>query len=329
MKSFLSTMLMVGLMSVQSSAKIGLNTYDYYINVSNFLDTGTSLKNNNERLFRENSTWNILSYIRNNEKKSNEASINVDDSNELNRIAIAEDVTRESAVVIPDKYLEKELRKAIGKPSGDIYPSELENLKSFSPSSCFIKSFEGIQYASNLESFVFNGGCNMNKVSNISPLATLTKLTNLELRSHDIVDISPLQDLTNLTNLELSFNKISDISPLKKLTNLENLNLNRNDITGVSLLQNLTKLTNLEVKDNYIDIAPGSSDRLIIDAILGRGATVNYSTQNHIEDGFADKFKLTQGKVAPPILEKCIQNSNGGVEFMFTCSKSGFTIYYR
>ncbi len=239
------------------------------------------------------------------------------------------EVVSEDAVVIPDKYLEREFRKVIRKPRGDIYPSELENLKSFSPSSCFIKSFEGIQYASNLESFVFNGGCNMNKVSNISPLATLTKLTNLELRSHDIVDISPLQDLTNLTNLELSFNKISDISPLKKLTNLENLNLNRNDITGVSLLQNLTKLTNLEVKDNYIDIAPGSSDRLIIDAILGRGATVNYSTQNHIEDGFADKFKLTQGKVAPPILEKCIQNSNGGVEFMFTCSKSGFTIYYR
>jgi len=95
------------------------------------------------------------------------------------------------------------------------------------------------------------------KISDISPLQHLTRLTRLHLFWNHISDCSPLRHLTQLTQLELCNNKISDISPLQHLTQLTLLDLRGNQISDISPLQNLTQLIGLSLSENQIsDISP-------------------------------------------------------------------------
>ena len=67
-----------------------------------------------------------------------------------------------------------------------------------------------------------------NKITDLSALQGLTKLTWLTLSYNQIIDISPLKELTKLEHLELVNNKIKDISALKGLANLNKLYLENN-----------------------------------------------------------------------------------------------------
>ncbi len=89
-----------------------------------------------------------------------------------------------------------------------------------------------------------------NNLTDISPLANLTQLTNLSLYHINIMDISPLENLTELQSLDLANNKIVDISALDDLTKLTFLKLNRNRISDISALDDLTKLSHLNLSNN-------------------------------------------------------------------------------
>ncbi|MDE0084971.1 MAG: leucine-rich repeat domain-containing protein, partial [Candidatus Poribacteria bacterium] len=91
---------------------------------------------------------------------------------------------------------------------------------------------------------------NGTETTDISPLANLTKLSNLKLDGHRISDLLPLANLTNLRSLDLGQNFISDISPLVNLTNLIDLKLDRNNISDLFPLSNLTNLTILDLDYN-------------------------------------------------------------------------------
>ena len=67
-----------------------------------------------------------------------------------------------------------------------------------------------------------------NKISEVSPLAPLTKLKMLDLFLNRVKDISPLASLTNLTWLCLSGNLVSDFWPLASLTSLTEIWLGHN-----------------------------------------------------------------------------------------------------
>ena len=55
--------------------------------------------------------------------------------------------------------------------------------------------------------------------------------TNLNLNDNNITDLTPLAGLTNLTELWLADNNISDLTPLAGLTNLTELYLPQNSIS--------------------------------------------------------------------------------------------------
>jgi hypothetical protein len=104
-------------------------------------------------------------------------------------------------------------------------------------------------------------------VSDISPLAGLTGLTELDLGANEIGDISPLANLTGPAELNLGANEISDISPLASanLTSLTGLDLGGNQISDISPLASasLTSLTGLDLGGNQIsDISPLASASL-------------------------------------------------------------------
>jgi hypothetical protein len=162
-------------------------------------------------------------------------------------------IKADEIVVFPDPNLEAAVREAIGKPSGDIYQSDLVGLIGLSATARSIKNLTGLEHCTSLRSLVLYD----NYISDLSPLSSLTSLTYLHLQVNQISDISPLSSLTSLTQLYLGTNRISDISPLSSLTSLTCLNLGTNRISDISPLSSLTSLTQLYLYFNHIsDLSP-------------------------------------------------------------------------
>jgi hypothetical protein len=99
---------------------------------------------------------------------------------------------------------------------------------------------------------------NNSNITDLSPLAGLSNLTELDLSSNNINDLTPLAGLTNLTSLWLDYNNITDITPLVGLTNLTELDLYKNNITDISALAGLTNLTSLWLDFNNISASQKS-----------------------------------------------------------------------
>jgi hypothetical protein len=94
------------------------------------------------------------------------------------------------------------------------------------------------------------------KISDITPLSELTELKELNINSNLITDTSPLNNLMNLENLDLSYNPINDLSGLKFLTKLKILRLSDGSINDLSLLSNLNSLQEIYIiKSNLEDIS--------------------------------------------------------------------------
>jgi len=63
------------------------------------------------------------------------------------------------------------------------------------------------------------------KVTDLTPLSTLSKLMDLNLRGNPVTNLAPLATLTNLRILYLSGTGVTDFGPLRNLTKLHHLEL--------------------------------------------------------------------------------------------------------
>ena len=89
-----------------------------------------------------------------------------------------------------------------------------------------------------------------NAVTDISPLAKLTKLVDLNIHTQDISDLTPLRGLTSLIELRLAANSFTDLSPLRGLNTLQFLELTGNNISDITPLSGLTNLMQLDLRFN-------------------------------------------------------------------------------
>ena len=116
-----------------------------------------------------------------------------------------------------------------------------------------IGSLQGLEFAVNLAFLHIGDG----SISDLTPLASLSKLRVLKVLHHNITDISPLARLVGLEILQLQDNQIVDISPLSNLRNLKELKLHANRIEDFSPLSGLTNLEILTLHENVgLDISP-------------------------------------------------------------------------
>ena len=131
-------------------------------------------------------------------------------------------------VHIPDPNLEAAIRQALGKPEEDITTADMESLTeliadwSWAEESNATSDLTGLERAINLTVLELDLG--NNEVSDLSPLAGLTKLIGLMLHDNRINDISSLAGLTNLQCLDLRINNIDGTpgSPARRV--IDNLN---------------------------------------------------------------------------------------------------------
>lgn len=150
-------------------------------------------------------------------------------------------------LVIADPVLEANIRFTLKKQTGDLTDSNFLSLDSITVlmglySSLKIADLHGIERCQNLKRL----GLTLQSVSDLSPLANLTKLEKLEVDQNFLItDISPLANLTNLKYLDISANLITDISLLTNLTNLTHFligGIPQYHVTNLSVVANFKQL---------------------------------------------------------------------------------------
>ena len=154
-------------------------------------------------------------------------------------------------VVIKDPALEKAVRFAISKPSGELTKADVDSIKElrfYGSMSGTIQSLDGIGQLTNLELLDIESA----GLTDITPLAGLKHLTSLTLKDNSISDIAPVEGLTNLQSLDLSNNLVENIGPLSGLVNLTDLRLDFNKINDLSALKDMVLLTHLSLSTNMI-----------------------------------------------------------------------------
>lgn len=156
-------------------------------------------------------------------------------------------------VVFQDQALESAVRLAIGKPSGDIVETDLDELASLDAENLGIAALGGIEYCPALTELRLG----RNRIADISALAYLPRLAVLTLGENRLSGISALSQLKAMTHLDLSGNRLSDVSALATLSALSWLDLSSNRIADISPLSNLGNLTWIDLSSNRInDISP-------------------------------------------------------------------------
>lgn len=168
-------------------------------------------------------------------------------------------------VTIPDAELRAVIEAKLGKNSGDtITESDMLTISGTGIAGQItrngfgqtkITDLTGLEYAENITSIVFHH----EHITDLSPLAGLTKLTELRLQRDvwetadndtddqgpSITDISDLANLTALKTLGLSEQSITDLESLRNLTALTHLDLGASAETGNRSLSNLEPLKGL------------------------------------------------------------------------------------
>lgn len=163
--------------------------------------------------------------------------------------SIVEEIEDEPEIVeFQDENLEEAIRDEINKPDGDLYLSDVKEIKDLNAAGIGIESLEGLQYLVNLESLFLNN----NQISDIRVLSDLTELRSLYLWKNNVTDISPLENLTNLEQLNISANEVSDIKAVENLSNLYRIHFDQNEVNNISPISELQNLEWLTLRENKV-----------------------------------------------------------------------------
>lgn len=181
----------------------------------------------------------------------------------------------DQAVSIPDAALQQVVRDELGVTSGDITCMDMALLTAIDAEHAGIASLEGLQYAVNLEDVFLHD----NDVTDVSPLAGLTKIWHLNLNVNEVTDVGPLENLTNLTELHLccSTGNITDVTALEGLTQLVGLNLTGHDLGDATLwplLENYPNLLRLWVGENELTEFSALADLPNLEELQVSGNTI-------------------------------------------------------
>lgn len=206
-------------------------------------DGKTVIVNPPDKGYEEGSSYNLIvdSKVHSKDNK------NIKQQNITN--FVVEKTANSEVVKFKDANLEKIIRKAANKPTGDLCKKDVEKIQYLAAGGSGIKSLAGIENLTNLYRLTLDE----NQISDITPLKNLTKLQVLDLDDNQISNIDSLKGLNNLTSLSLGNNKITNIESLSGLINLKGLDLSDNSIKDISTISKLNKLQSVYIAGNFFD----------------------------------------------------------------------------
>ena len=174
----------------------------------------------------------------------------------------AEESQRQSTIVeIANPILEKAIRKAAKKPTGELTEADLDKLTSLHLSRNQLTGVKGLENTSQLKALFLNEN-KLTKLTGVKGLEKLTQLKQLELSDNQLTDVTGLEKLNRLTWLGLNFNQLTDVKSLENLTQLEELWLAGNQLTDVTGLEKLTQLKELSLIGNQLTEVPKGLEKL-------------------------------------------------------------------
>ncbi len=246
-------------------------------------------------------------------------------------------------VSIPDANLAAVVREALDLAPGDaISQLDMLKLRRLEANGRQITDLTGLEYAVNLKGLHLGD----NQISDITPLAESTILEGLELYNN-ISDISSLADMNNLSDLNLDGNSVSDISHLAKLINLHSLGLGENSVSDISPLVGLTHLAFIVLEGNSVsDLSPlvglthlaelylsgnplsYTSINTLIPALQSRGVTIEFDARTPTSVKISGDGQMgTPGSVLAEPLGVEVQDENEvafeGVPVAFAVTAGG------
>ena len=160
---------------------------------------------------------------------------------------------------MPDSSLRHQIRVHLKLPDNvPLTKTEIKRLTLFDDRHGNIRDITGLEHATYLEHLDLES-CEILDLKPFEKLASLEHLRVLKLDKNDpkLTDITPLSSLTQLTYLDLGKNEISDITPLANLIQLQHLDLRNNYISDITPLANLIQLEALILTNNILlDFTP-------------------------------------------------------------------------
>lgn len=158
------------------------------------------------------------------------------------------------------------MRKEINKPSGYVYPSDLENIKELDFHNAHIEKLNGIE--------------------------NMTALEKLNLSGTDIKDISLLKYLTNLREVNISNTSISDITALESSIYIRYLNLNKTEITTLEVIKKFEHIEKLYVSGTKISTIPNLNSLMELDL-----SNCNLTSNNFLSSNFSNLVYLNLSSI--------------------------------
>lgn len=194
---------------------------------------------------------------------------------------------------MPDLALTRAVKTALSQGPGELTSAkELAGITELRVRET-VRNLTGLELLVSLKQLTL---LSVDSLHDLAPLAGFTQLTSLRLERNAFtattpLDLSALANLTNLTEVNLRWNMVEDISPLANLTKLTSLKLPRNKLEDISPLANLTNLAELDLRDNRItDISP-----LLANSGIGAGDTVSLENNNlDLSEGSVDLQVIRQ-----------------------------------
>lgn len=154
-------------------------------------------------------------------------------------------------VTFSDPGLDRVVRAAVGKPTGELLRSDVSRLTSLSSVNVpheRIRSLDGIEAMQKLTHVELSD----NLIQDLKPLSSLRELKDIVLHRNSIEDLSPLSGLSKLEGLYVSHNFITRLDALSSMNKLQNLNIAYNAVTSIEVLRPLQQLSYLEMNNNAV-----------------------------------------------------------------------------
>jgi Leucine-rich repeat (LRR) protein len=171
---------------------------------------------------------------------------------------------------IPDQTLASAIRSQLNLPPDQpITDAEMLNLTGLSTGG--EASLQGLQYARNLQALSL---IRCQDALDLSPLAGLPLLSEVDLSHCDAPDLSALATLPSLSYLDMLGNRITQLPNLANCPDLSFIGAPANRIADISALTSLTHLQELDLNDNPLNYDAYAID---IPIIIANNPGINIS----------------------------------------------------
>ncbi|MDR6121034.1 LmbE family N-acetylglucosaminyl deacetylase [Bacillus sp. SLBN-46] len=231
---------------------------------------------------------------------------------------------------ITDANLAAVIKEQLGIRDREITEADIASLTRLDAQGRGISSLEGLQYAVNLQFLALDH----NRITDLTPLQGLTKVTDLYLKDNQLENVRPLAGLTNMESLHLDTNRLTDLSPLSSLTKMQVLSFNFNKVASLAPLAGMTNLITISMDSNAfkdlsplknkpdlnavsflhmdLDLGKGSVNGDILD-MLGAQASVYFSNVKVTRSYHTNRMVGISWKMLDSSMDKVEVSINGGI----------------